>query len=52
MKLLQKSLAYSVLASCFSTLAFSQPLEEAIKDIEVSGYLRYRYIDDRYDMLI
>ncbi|WP_416829714.1 major outer membrane protein, partial [Helicobacter ganmani] len=29
--------------------SFAQPLEDAIKGIDVSGYLRYRYNDDRYD---
>ncbi|WP_366938709.1 major outer membrane protein, partial [uncultured Helicobacter sp.] len=39
----------SVALGAFSTASFAQPLEDAIKGIEVSGYLRYRYNDDRYD---
>ena len=49
MKFLKLSLAASVALGAFSTASFAQPLEDAIKGIEVSGYLRYRYNDDRYD---
>ncbi|CAM2928898.1 major outer membrane protein [Helicobacter burdigaliensis] len=49
MKFLKLSLAASVALGAFSTASFAQPLEEAIKGIDVSGYLRYRYNDDRYD---
>lgn len=49
MKFLKLSLAASVALGAFSTASFAQPLEEAIKGVDVSGYLRYRYNDDRYD---
>ena len=49
MKFLKLSLAASVALGAFSTASFAQPLEDAIKGIDVSGYLRYRYNDDRYD---
>lgn len=48
MKFLKLSLVASVaLGACVST-SFAAPLEEAIKGVDVSGYLRYRYQDDRY----
>ena len=49
MKFLKLSLAASVALGALSKASFAQPLEEAIKGIDVSGYLRYRYNDDRYD---
>ena len=49
MKFLKISLAASLALGALSTASFAQPLEEAIKGVDVSGYLRYRYIDDRYD---
>ena len=49
MKFLKLSLAASVALGAFSTASFAQPLEDAIKGIDVSGYLRYRYNDDRYE---
>lgn len=49
MKFLKLSLAASVALGALSTASFAQPLEEAIKGIDVSGYLRYRYTDDRVD---
>lgn len=49
MKFLKLSLAASVALGAFSTASFAQPLEEAIKGVDVSGFLRYRYTDDRYD---
>ena len=49
MKFLKLSLAASVALGALSTASFAQPLEEAIKGIDVSGYLRYRYNDDRVD---
>ncbi|WDL72021.1 major outer membrane protein [Helicobacter winghamensis] len=49
MNFLKLSLAASVALGAFSTASFAQPLEEAIKGVDVSGYLRYRYNDDRYD---
>lgn len=49
MKFFKLSLAASVALGAFSTASFAQPLEEAIKGVDVKGYLRYRYTDDRYD---
>ncbi len=49
MKFLKLSLAASVALGALSTASFAQPLEEAIRGIDVSGYLRYRYNDDRFD---
>lgn len=49
MKLLKLSLVASLALGALSTASFAQPLEEAIKGVDVSGYLRYRYNDDRYD---
>lgn len=49
MKFLKLSLAASVALGAFSTASFAQPLEEAIKGVDVSGFLRYRYNDDRFD---
>lgn len=48
MKLAKISLAAAVALGALSTASFAQPLEEAIKGVDVSGYLRYRYNDDRY----
>lgn len=48
MKFLKLSLAASVALGAFSTASFAQPLEEAIRGIDVSGYLRYRYNSDYY----
>ncbi|MGP1450067.1 MAG: major outer membrane protein [Wolinella sp.] len=48
MKLAKISLAAAVAICGLSTVSFAQPLEEAIKGVDVSGYLRYRYDDDRY----
>lgn len=49
MKFLKLSLAASVALGALSTASFAQPLEEAIRGIDVSGYLRYRYNSDYYD---
>ncbi|MDE5591574.1 MAG: major outer membrane protein [Helicobacter sp.] len=49
MKFLKISLAASIALGALSTSSFAQPLEEAIRGVDVSGYLRYRYTDDRYD---
>lgn len=49
MKLAKISLAAAVALGALSTASFAQPLEEAIKGVDVSGYLRYRYDDDRFD---
>ncbi|ECV9719069.1 major outer membrane protein, partial [Campylobacter upsaliensis] len=50
MKLVKLSLVAALAAGAFS-VANATPLEEAIKDIDVSGVLRYRYragnIDDK-----
>ncbi|MDE5602737.1 MAG: major outer membrane protein [Helicobacter sp.] len=48
MKFIKLSLATCVALSALSTMSSAQPLEEAIKGIDVSGMLRYRYTDDRY----
>ncbi|EQA6201148.1 major outer membrane protein, partial [Campylobacter coli] len=42
MKLVKLSLVAALAAGAFS-VANATPLEEAIKDIDVSGVLRYRY---------
>ncbi|TLD83760.1 major outer membrane protein, partial [Helicobacter sp. MIT 05-5294] len=49
MKFLKLSLAASVALGALSTASFAQPLEDAIKGIDVSGYLRYRFNSDYYD---
>lgn len=49
MKLVKVSLAAAVALGALSTASFAQPLEEAIKGVDVSGYLRYRYDDDRWN---
>ncbi len=51
MKFLKLSLAASVALGALSTASFAQPLEDAIKGIDVSGYLRYRFNSDYYDGL-
>lgn len=48
MKFIKLSLATCVALAGLSTISSAQPLEEAIKGIDVSGMLRYRYTDDRY----
>lgn len=48
MKLAKISLAAAVALGALSTASFAQPLEEAIKGVDVSGMLRYRYTDDRF----
>ncbi|WP_104722117.1 major outer membrane protein [Helicobacter mesocricetorum] len=48
MKFVNLSLATCVALSALSSVSLAQPLEEAIKGIDVSGMLRYRYTDDRY----
>lgn len=49
MKITKLSLIACVTLASLSTASFAQPLEEAIKGIDVSGMLRYRYTDNRYD---
>ncbi|ASM37419.1 major outer membrane protein [Campylobacter sputorum] len=46
MKLTKLSLAVMVALGAFSVSASAIPLEDAIKDVDVSGYLRYRYTHD------
>ncbi len=48
MKLVKLSLVAALAAGAFS-VANAAPLEEAIKDIDVSGVLRYRYDTGRFD---
>lgn len=49
MKITKLSLIACVALASLSTASFAQPLEEAIKGIDVNGMLRYRYTDNRYD---
>ncbi|MCL9819328.1 major outer membrane protein [Helicobacter colisuis] len=49
MKMTKISLAACIALGSLSTASFAQPLEEAIKGIDVSGMLRYRYTDNRYE---
>lgn len=46
MKLTKLSLAVMVALGAFSVSASAIPLEDAIKDVDVSGYVRYRYTND------
>ncbi|EOH5917723.1 group 1 major outer membrane porin protein PorA [Campylobacter jejuni] len=48
MKLVKLSLVAALAAGAFSA-ANATPLEEAIKDVDVSGVLRYRYDTDNFD---
>ncbi|ENA3365720.1 major outer membrane protein, partial [Campylobacter upsaliensis] len=48
MKLVKLSLVAALAAGAFS-VANAAPLEEAIKDVDVSGVLRYRYDTGRID---
>lgn len=48
MKLAKISLVAALALGALSTASFAQPLEEAIKGVDVSGMLRYRYTDDRF----
>ncbi|RTI86812.1 major outer membrane protein [Campylobacter jejuni] len=48
MKLVKLSLVAALAAGAFS-VANATPLEEAIKDIDVSGVLRYRYETGKFD---
>ena len=49
MKITKLSLIACVALASLSTASFAQHLEEAIKGIDVSRMLRYRYTDNRYD---
>ena len=43
MKLTKISLAALVALGAFSSVASATPLEEAIKNVDLSGFARYRY---------
>ncbi|MDA3968741.1 major outer membrane protein [Helicobacter ibis] len=49
MKFTKLSLATCVAVAGLSSVSLAQPLEEAIKGVEVNGFLRYRYNDTRID---
>lgn len=49
MKLVKLSLVAALAAGALSTTAFAAPMDEVIKDIDVSGYTRLRYTSDSYD---
>lgn len=51
MKLVKMSLAAIIAAGAMTTVASATPLEEAIKGVDVSGYLRYRYTNTHVDKL-
>ena len=46
MKLTKVSLAALVALGAFSSVASATPLEEAIKNVDLSGFARYRYTND------
>ena len=48
MKLTKVSLAALVALGAFSSVASATPLEEAIKNVDLSGYARYRYTNDHF----
>ena len=48
MKLTKVSLATLVALGAFSSVASATPLEEAIKNVDLSGYARYRYTNDHF----
>ncbi|WP_169940194.1 MULTISPECIES: major outer membrane protein [unclassified Campylobacter] len=50
MKLAKISLATLVALGAFSSVASATPLEEAIKNVDLSGYARYRYTNDLTDV--
>lgn len=47
MKFFKVSLATVVALSAFSSIASATPLEEAIKNVDLSGFARYRYTSDK-----
>ena len=47
MKLTKISLATLVALGAFSSVASATPLEEAIKNVDLSGFARYRYTNDK-----
>ena len=50
MKLTKISLAALVALGAFSSVASATPLEEAIKNVDLSGFARYRYTNDLTDV--
>ena len=46
MKLTKVSLAALVALGAFSSVASATPLEEAIKNVDITGFARYRYTND------
>ena len=48
MKLTKVSLVALVALGAFSSVASATPLEEAIKNVDLSGFARYRYTNDHY----
>ena len=46
MKITKVSLAALVALGAFSSVASATPLEEAIKNVDLSGFARYRYTND------
>ncbi|WP_103583022.1 porin [Campylobacter concisus] len=46
MKITKVSLAALVVLGAFSSVASATPLEEAIKNVDLSGFARYRYTND------
>ncbi|WP_158333635.1 major outer membrane protein [Campylobacter concisus] len=49
MKITKVSLATLVALGAFSSVASATPLEEAIKNVDLSGFARYRYTNDNRD---
>ncbi|MFW5614534.1 MAG: major outer membrane protein, partial [Campylobacter hyointestinalis] len=49
MKLVKMSLAAIVAAGALSSVASATPLEEAIKNVDVSGFVRYRFDSTKKD---
>ena len=48
MKITKVSLAALVALGAFSSVASATPLEEAIKNVDLSGFARYRYTNDHF----
>ena len=48
MKLTKVSLVALVALGAFSSVASATPLEEAIKNVDLSGFARYRYTNDHF----
>ncbi len=49
MKLVKMSLAAIVAAGALTSVASATPLEEAIKNVDVSGFARYRFDSTKVD---